>query len=76
MKSTFSVGDKVKIVGKISDDTLIGKTGVIIKDGGLQNLGFRKLGEDKYNTWLQQWIVKLDDTGNEVPFFEGALGKI
>ncbi len=73
MGTNFAVGDKVRILESHGFD---GKTGVIIKDGGLQNLGFRKLGEDKYNTWLQQWIVKLDDTGNEVPFFEGALEKI
>ena len=73
MGTNFTVGDRVRILEGNGFD---GKTGVIIKDGGLQNLGFRKLGEDKYNTWLQQWIVKLDDTSDEVPFFEGALETI
>ncbi len=73
MGTDFAVGDKVKILEGHGFD---GKTGVIIKDGGLQNLGVRKLGEGKYNTYLKQWIVKLDDTGDEVAFFEGMLEKI
>ena len=72
MGTNFAVGDKLRILeGYVFD----GKTGVIIKDGGLQNLGFRKLGEGKYSNSLQMWIVKLDDIGDEVSFPEGALKK-
>ena len=66
----FAVGDKVRI---LKDNSLVGKTGVIIKDGGKLNLGYRKLGENKYNTFLQQWVIKLDDTGDEVSLLEGSL---
>ncbi|MBA7696427.1 hypothetical protein ES703_105075 [subsurface metagenome] len=78
MGTNFAVGDKVRIVGEIAGDEFIGRTGVIIKDGGRSNEpGVRKLYEGwKLKTGPQQWIVKLDDTGNEVAFFEGALEKI
>ena len=73
MGTNFAVGDKVR---NTRDDKFIGRTGIIIMDGGLQNLGFRKIGEYKYGTSLQQWVVKLDDTSEEISFFEGALEKI
>ncbi|MFC2047680.1 hypothetical protein ACFLTK_05375 [Chloroflexota bacterium] len=81
METNFSVGDKVRMVGKIAEDEIyFGKTGVIIKDAGVQNMGFRELGkaigESKGNKPLKQWLVKLDDTGTEMPFFEGSLEKI
>ena len=75
MGTNFNVGDKVKIVGRIADDKFIGKTGVIIKDGGFQQGGFRRIGEESKNS-LHQWIEKLDDTGDELPFFDGSLEKI
>jgi hypothetical protein len=73
MDANFVVGDKVRIS---KDNGMVGKTGVIIKDGGRTNLGFRKLGEGEYNTWLQQWVVKINDTGDELNLFEGSLEKI
>ncbi len=73
MGTKFCMGDKVRILEGNDFDN---ETGIIIKDGGFQNLGVRKLGESKYNTSLHQWIVKLDSTGSEVPFFDGALEKI
>ena len=75
METNFAVGDKVRIVGKIADEEYIGKTGVIIKDGGFQKGGNRNLGE-KYKNWLHQWVVKLDDTSKELFFFDGSLEKI
>lgn len=78
MGTNFAVSDKVRILeGHIGVSIkLAGKTGVIIKDGGRQNLGFRKPGEPKYNTFIQQWLVTLDDTGDAVLFPEGSLEKI
>ena len=72
MGTNFAVGDKVRILESHGFD---GKTGVIIKDGGFQKGGSRKIGEE-YKNWLHQWVVKLDDTGDEVAFFDGALEKI
>ena len=70
MGTDFAVGDKVRI---LEGNILAGKAGVIIKDGGSQNLGYRKPGEAKYNTFIQQWLVKIDDTGDEILFSEGSL---
>ena len=75
MEINFAVHDKVRIVGKIAGDEFIKKTGVIIRDGGFQKGGVRKLGEE-YKNWLHQWVVKLDDTGEEVAFFDGSLENI
>jgi hypothetical protein len=73
METNFAVGDKVKIVRGLEE--CVGKTGIIIKDGGFQKGGSRKLGEE-YKNWLHQWVVKLDDTGEELAFFDGSLEKI
>jgi len=75
MGTNFAKDDKVRIVGKIASDEFIEKTGVIIRDGGFKKGGFRKLGEE-LKDWLHQWVVKLDDTGEEQDFFDGSLEKI
>ena len=78
MGTNFAVRDKVRIVGEIAGDEFIGRTGVIIKDGGRSNEpGVRKLGESfEDNTGPQQWLVKLDDTGKEIRFYEVNLKKL
>ncbi len=73
MGTNFAMGDKVRI---LEGNILAGKTGVIIKDGGSPHLGFRKPGEAIPKADIQQWLVKLDDTGDEVLFPEGSLEKI
>jgi len=73
METNFAVGNKVRI---LEGNPFAGKTGVIIRDAAPMNLGVRKLGESEYDTWLKQWLVKLDDTGEEILFTEGALEKI
>ena len=75
METDFVVNDKVKIVGTIADNNFIGRTGIIIKDGGFQRGSSRKIDEE-YKNGLHQWIVKLYDTSEEVPFFDGSLEKI
>lgn len=74
MGTDFAVGDKVRV--REGNGLFSGRTGIIIKDGGKQNLGFRKLGESEYNTWLQQWVVKFNDTGEETNLPEGSLEQI
>ena len=73
MESTFAVGVKVKILGRFRDE-LKGQTGVIIKDAGFMNkIGTRKLGETWGKSCEKQWLVKLDNTGEESQFPEVTL---
>ncbi len=80
MSNKFKEHVKVKIIGDCGNEKYIGKTGLIIKDAGLMPIGNRKLygafGEGKNITRIQQWLVKLDDTGDEVVCFEAYLAKI
>lgn len=78
MKTDFTIDDKVKIIGGLEE--YIGKTGAIVKDGGVPNIavGFRKLGEGiksrKGDRHL--WVIMLDNTNETLVLPEDNLEKL
>lgn len=79
MVGIFAVGDKVKIIEHHKDQKLIGKKGLITKEGTpifvgnvdeiRKSLGTAFLSNISISEGRREikfWIVKLDDTGEEV----------
>ena len=78
MGTNFAINDKIKVIGGLEE--YIGKTGVIVKDGGVPNIavGFRKLGEGikSIKSGRHLWVILLDDTYETIVLPEDNLEKI
>ena len=75
MSSTFSIGDKVRIIRPVAGkEHLVDKAGKIVGEGGLPHAtGGNDMSRKSPSFMIRFWVVRLDDTGEDVAFPEDVL---
>ncbi len=75
MSSSFSIGDKVRIIRPVAGkEHLVDKAGKIVGEGGLPHAsGGNVTPRQSPGFMISFWVVRLDDTGEDVTFPEDVL---
>ena len=75
MSSSFSIGDKVRIIRPVAGkEHLVDKAGKIVGEGGLPHAtGGNDMSRKSPSFMISFWVVRLDDTGEDVTFPEDVL---
>ena len=75
MSSSFSIGDKVRIIRPVAGkEHLVDKAGKIVGEGGLPHAtGGNDMPRQSPSFMISFWVVRLDDTGEDVAFPEDVL---
>ncbi len=75
MSSSFSIGDKVRIIRPVAGkEHLVDKAGKIVGEGGLPHAtGGNDMSRKNPSFMISFWVVRLDGTGEDVTFPEDVL---
>ena len=75
MSSSFSIGDKVRIIRPVAGkEHLVDKAGKIVGEGGLPYAtGRNDMPHQGPSFMISFWVVRLDDTGEDMTFPEDVL---